>query len=186
MATTDRKGTPGTSDHGWIFHAPLPKVPCRARGEGEEENNQGDDMNAKTQLTEAPAELTGTQLITLDPDKYVAAVFAPFRERLDAAKDGAKDVKAEVGTKEGMLVAIKQRALFRSLRIDIEAARKARKAPVLEISKKLDGRAHELTDEIAPDEDRFDAAIKAEEGSKERERTEREAAEAACLLLIQN
>ena len=142
-------------------------------------------MNSKTQVAEAPAELAGTQLITLDPEKYVAAVFAPFRERLDAAKAGAKDIKAEVGTKEGMLVAIKQRALFRSLRLDIEGARKLRKAPILEISKKLDGRAHELTDECTPDEERFDSAIKAEEGRKERERAEREAKELARVTEIE-
>ena len=108
-------------------------------------------MNTKTQPAEAPADLTGTQLITLDPDRYVAAVFAPFRERLDAAKAAAKDIVVDATIKEGMLLAIKQRALFRSLRLEIEAARKTRKAPILEISKKLDGRAHELTDEITPD-----------------------------------
>ena len=135
--------------------------------------------------TEAPVDLTGTQLITLDPDKYIAAVFAPFRELLDAAKAGAKGIKAEAATKEGMLVAVKQRALFRALRIEIEAARKNRKAPILEISKKLDSRAHELTNEITPDEDRFDMAIKVEEGRKERERTEREAAEAERMANIQ-
>jgi hypothetical protein len=136
-------------------------------------------------MNEESIELTGTQLITLDPKVYVTQVFAPFRERLDKAKADAAGITPDATTKEGMVVAIKQRAIFRTLRVEVENARKARKAPILEISRLLDGRAKELEYEITYDEDRFDGPIVAEQTRKERERVEREAAEAARLSLFQ-
>lgn len=131
-------------------------------------------------------DIKSTQLIALDPEKYVGAVFAPFRERLQAAKAAAVAVtEIDVTTTPGMQVAIKHRAALRTIRVEVEKARKLRKEPILEISRLLDGRAKELTAEIQPEEDRFDAAIKAEETRKEREREAREQAELARIAGIQ-
>lgn len=130
-----------------------------------------------TNETETP---TGTQLITLDPERYVTAVFNPFRERLNKAKEEAAAVTTiDVTTGAGMKVAIGHRAAFRLIRIEVEKARKVRKEPILQIGKLLDTRAKEIESEITAEEDRFDSAIKAEETRKERERAEREAAEIA-------
>jgi len=115
----------------------------------------------------------GTQLISLDPKTYVAAVVAPFRERLAKAIAAAAAIKeVDVSTAAAMQVAIKHRAEFREIRIDLEKERGIRKAPILEIGRLLDGRARELTAEIETEEDRFDGAIKAEEKRREDERHE--------------
>jgi len=112
-------------------------------------------------------------LITLDPQQYTAAVYAPFRERLDSAKAAAAEVKYDIATTAGMKTACEWRARFRDLRVGAEKARKERKAPILEIGKLLDSRYKEFEAEIEPLETRFDADIKAEEARKEAERAER-------------
>ena len=139
------------------------------------------------QVAEKPADLTGTQLITLDPRAYVTAVYAPFRERLDAAKAGVAGIETiDVSTKEAMAVAIKHRATFRTIRTEAEKARVQRKAPILEIGRLLDSRYREIESEILQDEERFHDAIVAEQTRKEREREEREKAEAARIAAIQD
>ena len=138
-----------------------------------------------TAMTEQPAEVTGTQLVTIDPEKYVTAVFATFRDRLEQAKTAAAAVSIDVSTGAGMQVAIKHRAIFRDIRIEAEKARKLRKAPILEIGKLLDTRFKEIEAEVTPEEDRFDKAIKAEEQRKEAEKSAREKAEAERIARIQ-
>jgi hypothetical protein len=129
-------------------------------------------------------EITGTQIISIDPKQYVAAVYAPFRARLDAAKEDADKIESvDATTKEGMAVAVKHRAVFRAIRTDAEKARVQRKAPILEISRLIDGRYKEIESEILAFENTFDAAIKAEEARKQAEkdaeiRKERERIEA--------
>lgn len=136
--------------------------------------------------TPAPQSVTGTQLLTLDPQTYVAAVFAPFRDRLDAAKQAASAVAViDCRSTEGMKVAIGHRAALRTIRVEAEKARQMRKKPILDIGRLLDSRAKELEDEIAPLEDRFDAAIKAEEQRKEKEKADRENAERERVARIQ-
>ena len=118
------------------------------------------------------AEVVGTQIITIDPVQYVAAVYAPFRERLAQAKTDADTITSmDVKTKDGMALAVKHRAIFRSIRLEAEEARKLRKAPILTITKLIDGKYAELKTEIAEYEDGFDKPIKAEEERKELERT---------------
>lgn len=134
---------------------------------------------------ESAGDIVGTQLITLDPKTYVTAVFAPFRERLDKAKADAAAVKIDCATPAGMKAALTHRAALRSIRVEAEAARKLRKAPILDIGKLLDSRYKEIETEIAPEEGRFDAAIVAEQSRKETERAEAEAAEAARIDRIQ-
>ena len=124
----------------------------------------------------------GTQLITIDPVQYVAAVYAPFRERLDLAKAEASQITSmDVKTKDGMALAIKHRAVFRRIRLEAEDARKERKAPILVISKLIDGRYKELETEIAEYEESFDKPIKVEEERLAYERVAAARAEQARL-----
>lgn len=133
-----------------------------------------------------PTTPVGTQLLTLDPNTYVTAVFASFRDQFEAAKTAAALITSvDVSTPAGMKVAVQHRAAFRLIRVEAEKARKLRKAPILEIGRLLDTRYKDLEAEIAPLEDRFDAAIKAEEQRKERERIAREQAEAERIARIQ-
>ncbi|MEL6236965.1 MAG: hypothetical protein AAFO57_00360 [Pseudomonadota bacterium] len=121
-----------------------------------------------------------TAIITLDPQSYVAAIYAPFREKLDAAKKAADEATFDVTTTAGMEVAKKHRAVFRDeFRLAIEKARTERKAPILEIGRLLDGKAKEIAAEVEPYEKRFDDAIKAEERRKDAEKQAKLAAEKA-------
>jgi len=129
--------------------------------------------------TQLPAEL-----LTLKPDAYVAAVYQSFGERLAAAKLSASATDYDVKTTAGMKVAIDRRATLRAIRVEVEKARKERKAPILEIGKLLDTRAKELTAEIEPLEDAHDALIKAEEARKEAEKQARIEAEKQRVAAI--
>lgn len=139
------------------------------------------------QVTNAePENVASTQLITLDPERYVTAVFTPFKERFAKAKQEAAAVTTiDVTNGAGMKVAIGHRATFRLIRLEVEKARKARKEPILQIGKLLDSRAKEIEAEVTAEEERFDVAIKTEETRKEREKAEREAAEQARIAGIQ-
>jgi len=120
-----------------------------------------------TEIAQVDAPPPPSAIITLDPTSYVAAVYAPFREKLDAAKAEADKAEFDITTTAGMEIAKKHRAVFRDeFRLAIEKARTERKAPILEIGRLLDGRAKEITAEVAPYEKRFDDAIKAEEQRK--------------------
>lgn len=129
----------------------------------------------ETALTQT--EQTGVDnlaLITIDPQQYVAAVFAPFRTKLDAAKAAADAATFDIATTAGMKVASEQRATFRDLRVSAEKTRQERKAPILQIGRLLDSSYKDLETEITPFEERFDKAIKAEEKRKADEKAERE------------
>ena len=133
-------------------------------------------------LQPTQADMIGKQLITIDPVQYVTQVYAPFRERLDIAKASADKITSmDVKTKEGMALAIKQRAIFRSIRREAEEARKERKAPILTISKLIDGRYKELETEIAEYEDAFHKPIKDEEDRQMHERVALARAEQAKI-----
>src|ERR1035437_3174596 len=112
------------------------------------------DTAQSTALTDAGPEPVGTQLITLDPEKYVAAVFASFRDRLDEAKLQAAPVAVDVTTSAGMKIAVGHRAIVRAIRVEAEKARVLRKAPILIIGKLLDTRYREIEAEIKINEDR--------------------------------
>lgn len=139
------------------------------------------DKDATTALavTEQPQ-----QLITIEPEKYVALVFEPFSKRLADAKAAVATVEFDVTTTAGMATAIKHRATFREIRVESEKARKVRKAPILEIGKLLDSRQKELEADIEPFESRFDSVIKAEEARKEAEKAAKAAAEKARVDAI--
>ena len=147
-------------------------------------------MNAVTdQMPTIPvqsAPVEAQQLLAIDPDKYVALVFEPFREKLARYKAEADAVTFDASTTAGMKTAIEWRAKFRDeLRIPAEQARKERKAPILEIGRLLDARAKSLAQEIAPYEGRFDAAIQAEEEKRAALKRAKEEAERARLAEIQ-
>ena len=147
-------------------------------------------MNAVTdQMPMMPAQsapVEAQQFLAIDPDQYVALVFEPFREKLARYKAEADAVQFDVSTPAGMKTAIEWRAKFRDeLRIPAEAARKERKAPILEIGRLLDARAKALAQEIAPYETRFDAAIQAEEEKRAALKRAKEEAERARLAEIQ-
>lgn len=127
-------------------------------------------------------ELTSTQIITIDPGQYVTAVYAPFRERLAMAKAAADGVTGmDVKTKDGMALAVKHRSVFRKIRLEAESARVERKAPILTISKLIDGTYKELEKEIAEYESAFDRPIKDEESRLAYERVAAARAEQARI-----
>jgi len=115
--------------------------------------------------TGAPA---ASQLITLDPAKYVAEVFKPFNDKLAALKAEADAITPDASTTAGMDVCIKYRAAFRDdVRIAGEKARADRKAPILQIGKLLDTKYRDLLEAVAPYEAKFHNAIEAEKQRKE-------------------
>ncbi|MFZ6655885.1 hypothetical protein [Undibacterium sp. TJN19] len=109
-----------------------------------------------------------SQLITLDPIKYVAEVFKPFSDKFEILKAEADAITPDASTPAGMESAVRYRAAFRDdIRIAGEKARAARKAPILEIGKLLDSRYKDLVAIVEPYEAKFHDAIKAEEKRKE-------------------
>jgi hypothetical protein len=144
------------------------------------------------EIIDAPLAATSTQsevgalaLVTLDPAKYVTEVFQPFRSKLDALKAEADAAQFDVATTAGMATALKYRAAFRDdVRVAGEKARQQRKAPILEIGRLLDSKYKELAAEVAPYEERFDSAIKAEEKRKADEKAEKARIEAARIAAI--
>lgn len=141
-------------------------------------------MSEQSQLAVAEVQ-PPQQIITIEPEKYVALVFEPFRTKLDKLKGEASNVTYDITTTAGMKTAIEWRAKFRDeVRLPTEAARKLRKAPILEIGKLLDSRAKEIVEEAEPFESRFDADIKAEEARKEAEKQAKLVAEKARVDAI--
>ena len=89
-----------------------------------------------------------------------------------------------VETGAGMREAMEARAAIRAPRFDIEKLRKAAKAPLLAIGRKIDGEAARITGELEAIEGPIDAQIKAEDARKEAEKAAKAAAEAARLQAI--
>lgn len=86
------------------------------------------------------------------------------------AKAHPADVAIDVTTAKGMKEAVSARAAWRDPRIAVEKARKAAKAPVLELGRAIDARAATLTTRLLEGEANYDDQIKAEEARKEAER----------------
>jgi len=111
----------------------------------------------------------------------------------DAVAEGIQSLKAQyagvvydVSTGKGMTEAKGARAAIREPRYAIENTRKAAKAPILALGKRLDGRAAEITDELLAIEDPIDQQIKAEETRKEAERQAKIEAEKKRVADIQD
>jgi hypothetical protein len=91
----------------------------------------------------------------------------------------------DVETPRGMAAAKEARQAIRKPRYDIENIRKAAKAPLLAIGKRLDSEAQRITAELMKLEDPINDQIKNEETRKDREKAEAEAKEAARVAAIQ-
>lgn len=96
-----------------------------------------------------------------------------------------KGVVYEVATTMGMDEAKAARVAIREPRYEIERIRKAAKAPILALGKKLDSEAARITSELLKLEDPIDQQIKAEEDRKERERQAKIEAEQKRVADIQ-
>ena len=98
-----------------------------------------------------------------------------------AAIDAAHPSNAvvDVTTPAGMRMAIAGRAAWRNPRIALGKARKAAKAPVLELGRKIDAFASMIEAKLLVGEDHYDELIKAEEARRDAERVERQRAEEA-------
>lgn len=84
-----------------------------------------------------------------------------------------KGVVYDVASPKGMKEAIEARREIRTPRLEVERIRKAAKAPILELGRKLDSEAQRITKALLAIEEPVDAAIKAEEARKEREKQEK-------------
>lgn len=113
------------------------------------------------------------------------ADFNAVEAGLAALRERFAGVVFDVTTTKGMDEAKQARLTLREPRYEVERIRKAAKAPLLALGKKLDEDAKRITAEIEKLEGPIDQQIKNEEARKERERAERAAAEAARVQLIQ-
>lgn len=120
-----------------------------------------------TEVAVVEQKAASTELITIEPKKYVALVFEPFAKRYADGVDAVRNVVYDIKTTAGMATAVKFRALFRDIRTDSEKMRKLRKAPILEIGKLLDARQGDIEATSLPLEFLFDDEIDAEISRKE-------------------
>lgn len=141
-------------------------------------------MNQPLQTVEA-ASIANQALVTLDPETYAAAVYEPFSARLQTAIANAEGVSYNIQTKEGMAVAKEHRAILRTIRIDADKERAARKAPITAIGKLLESKYTELENAVTPYEDKFHADIKTEEDRIETEKAAKLKAEEDAKAAIQ-
>lgn len=137
------------------------------------------DLPPDTALAEKP-------LITLDPATYTAAVYKPFRDRLELLKVEAPKITYDIATTAGMDLAKQWRAKCKAVRIEADKEREARKAPITNIGKLLESAYKEIEAAVEPLEDRFDKSIKAQEAIKEAERHAKVAAELKRVSDIQD
>lgn len=119
--------------------------------------------------------------------EVVTSTLAEF----DRVGAGLADLRAKyhgvvfaVTTAAGMKEAVAARAALRVPRLDVERLRKAAKAPLLEIGRKLDAEAKRITADIEALENPIDAQIQAELDRKEAEKAAKAAAELARLEKI--
>lgn len=102
-----------------------------------------------------------------------AAALADLRARYGQSYD--------VRTSDGMRAAREARAEIKRHRVELEKMRVELKAPLLERGRLVDEEAKRITAELLSLEEPIDAAIKAEEERKEREKAEAEAAKRVLL-----
>lgn len=89
---------------------------------------------------------------------------------LKALQEQYGNVVYDVTTTKGMGDAKAARAAIREPRYEVEKIRKAAKAPILSLGKKLDSEAARITRELEALEEPIDRQIKAEEDRKEQEK----------------
>lgn len=113
------------------------------------------------------------------------ADFNAVEAGLQMLREQFSGVVFDVATTKGMDDAKQARLTLREPRYEVERIRKAAKAPLLALGKKLDADAQRITAEIEKLEGPIDRQIKNEEERKEREKQARIAAEAARVQAIQ-
>lgn len=133
---------------------------------------------------EATAEATALS-IALDTVNREVAAFDKINAGLKQLRtDYPVDVVVDVATTAGMKSAIVARAAYRGPRIALEHARKAAKAPVLELGKDIDALAGTISKELSIGEDWYDKQIKAQEELKAKQKAEADAKEAERVHAI--
>lgn len=133
-------------------------------------------MSAAELLPAEPASDPGT---TIAEYTVTAQALAVLRHRMEG-------VVYDVSTTKGLEAARKDRAEIRGYRVALENKRVEIKAPALKRAREIDSEATRIRLELEKLEAIPDAAIKAEEARKERERQEKIAAEAARVNAIQD
>lgn len=121
----------------------------------------------------------------LDEVTMAVAAINKVESGLAALRETYGGVIFEVTTSAGMEVARAARRAIREPRFEVERIRKAAKAPILALGKKLDAEAARITRELTLIEAPIDEVITAEEARKEREKEQRIAAELARTEEIQ-
>ncbi len=128
-------------------------------------------MNAQLEVLDAPALQTSTITTSITKVQGEIAAFDKIAAGIAAIElQHPKDLAVDVTTTAGMKQAVAARAAWRDPRIAVEKARKAAKAPVLELGKQIDTFAAGLESTLREGEDNYDKQIKAEESRKEAEK----------------
>lgn len=138
-------------------------------------------------MTQATMEAPKAIAENLDKVQTELAVIDKIDAGLAALeKSHPKNLACDVTTAKGMKEAIAGRAAWREPRIATEKARKAAKAPVLELGRAIDKRAEQITALLLEGESNYDDQIKAEEARKEAEKAAKAEAERARIQAIQD
>lgn len=144
-------------------------------------------MTAQLEVLDAPALQTSTITTSITKVQGEIAAFDKIAAGIAAIElQHPKDLAVDVTTTAGMKQAVAARAAWRDPRIAVEKARKAAKAPVLELGKQIDTFAAGLESTLREGEDNYDKQIKAEEARKEAEKVAKAAAEAARVQAHQD
>ncbi|HYE70634.1 MAG TPA: hypothetical protein VD932_03830 [Aquabacterium sp.] len=131
-------------------------------------------------VAEAPSEAGSLSILNT-----AVAEFDRVAAGIGQLESKYKGVVFDVSTPKGMKEACEARAAIREPRYEVERVRKAVKAPLLKLSKEIDGRAAEITEKLLEIEEPVDQQIKAEEARKEAEKQARIAAEVKRVADIQ-
>lgn len=114
------------------------------------------------------------------------AEYNPVEAGLEALRARYADVAFDLRSTKGNQEARAARKDLVTLRTSLDAKRKELKEPILERAKLIDSEAKRITAELLKLEKPIDDAIKADELRRERERKEREAAEAKRVARLQD
>lgn len=114
------------------------------------------------------------------------AEYRPTEAVLHDLRERFRGATYDVATTDGMREAKRARAEVRQWRLDLEKARKEKKARVLAESQAIDGQARELKRRLLEIEEPIDKQIKDEERRVEREKAEKARREAERVAAIKD
>ena len=119
-----------------------------------------------------------TTVEVIDPAEATAAIaeYSPTEAALAELQERFGGVVWDLTTVKGNADARAARRELVTLRTNLEAKRKALKAPALEYAKRIDSEAKRIAAAIGAVEEPIDAQIKADEARREQERQARAAA----------